>query len=507
MIALLFVSTGLAYFLSLPFASVLQGGGYRLSAMLRAKKALLSTALYLIVGSVAEVCLALFARAWIASLITLLLYCTTATFVFIIHRLMRMPMRFTRRLIRLLIGYLICYFAVFFGLYFTSFRGLWSVAPAVSPFLLAGVAVILSPFESINNRRYVRKASSRLAELSAVKIGITGSYGKTSVKHYLEIVLSSKYDTLVTPENYNTPLGVAKTVGLASGNEEFIVIEMGARRRGDIEKLTEMVKPDLGVITGIAPQHLETFHSVEEILAEKNRLSESIMPENTVFYNLADPLVRKMYDARKGAKIGVGYTDSEYLISEERFDAEGSTFTLSKGEEKVRIRLPCVGKACVINFSLAAAVAHEKGVSWDDVVKAGKIASAPVHRFEVVRKGSITVIDDGYNINPIGASVALSSLDNFEGKRKVVYTSGIVELGKEEEKYNRELGENIARVASLAFVAEGRYGDQVVKGIGKGKTEVIRVKDTIEASGLFGEKLREGDVLLIMSDLPRDYLL
>ena len=506
MIAVILISAGLAYFLSLPFASVLQGGGYRLSALLRAKRALVSCAVYFAVSTTVESIVLYFTDGLVAFAITAVLYLFTGAFVLYIHRKMRIAMHFTRRLIRLLIAFVLLYILLFIGLTFLSMSGLWATTPVIAPFLLMATACILSPFEKRNNRRYVQKAAARFADCSATKIGVTGSYGKTGVKHYLEKLLSVSYVTLVTPENYNTPLGIAKTVGEMTGKEEMLVLEMGARRRGDIAELCDIVCPDIGVITGIAPQHLETFHSIEEIMKEKNVLAERVVKEKTVFYNLTDPLVRKLYEEREGKKLGVGYKDAEYIISEEHFDNEGSSFVLSDGERCIKVKLPAVGKSCVVNFALAAAVSIECGILWESVAEIARESYAPAHRFEIVKRGDVTVIDDSYNINPIGAAAALDSLAAFAGERKVVYTSGIVELGEQEERYNRELGEHLAKVADLAIVCEGRYGDAIVRGIGN-KTKVIRVRDTREASALFGRVLGKGDVLLIMSDLPRDYLL
>ncbi len=507
MIACIVISAGLAYYLALPFASLLQSAGYRIRALSRAKSSLISCAVYFALTLIAELLALFFAGKVLCVALTVLLYVGTAIFTYFTHRSMRMGYHFTRRLVRLLIAFVILYSGLVVGLYFLPLVALCAVTPTMAPFLLALTHFALSPFEKANNLRYIRNASARLICSSAVRIGITGSYGKTSVKHYLERLLSRRYVTLVTPENYNTPLGIAKTVETMSGKEEMLVLEMGARKRGDISELCEMTHPDIGVITGIAPQHLETFGSIDDVLREKNVLAQSVPADSAVFYNLTDALVRKLYDAREGKKIGVGYEDAEYLIKDVTFDAEGSYFTLSKGEDAVRISLPCVGKACVIDFALAAAVAIEWGVSRDDVSLTAKSCAAPSHRFEIVKKAPITVIDDSYNINPVGASVALDTLQAFGKGRKVVYTSGIVELGREEEKYNVALGRHIARVASLAIVCEGRYGDAVVRGMAGTGIPVLRVKDTKQASETFSRVLRQGDVLLIMSDLPREYLL
>ena len=508
MILSIVISAGLAYFLSLPFASVLQGGRYRLSALLRAKKQSLACLLYFVLSAAACLGVWLCLSGVPTKIATFFLYVTTGLFVFLTYEKMRIGMHFTHRLVRLLVFCIFLYVALFIGLFFLSLSCFWAVTPALSPFVLALSALILGPIEKRNNDRYIRRVKSVLQSLSATKIAVTGSYGKTSVKSYLELLLSAKYATLASPENYNTPLGVAKTMEQATGREEMFVLEMGARRKGDILELCEMVRPDIGVITGIAPQHLETFGSIENVLAEKSVLEKSVAEQNPVFYNLTDPLVRSLYEKRQGKKMGVGYEDADYLISDVRFSAQGSSFALSKGDKTERITMPCVGAACVVNFSLAAAVALDLGVSWEDIVLAAKRAYPPAHRFDVVKSGDVTVIDDSYNVNPVGASVALDSLKLFEGKRKIVYTSGMVELGKEEENLNFALGEKIANIASVAIVAEGRYGDAVARGIkAKGNVALYRVPDTKAASALFSTILKKGDVLLIMSDLPRDYLL
>ncbi|MBO7390031.1 MAG: hypothetical protein J6U39_01180 [Clostridia bacterium] len=507
MIISIIVSLCFSYYLSLPFASVIQGGGYHTRALLRAKKYLLACGVYFLLSATLEIVMLYLAKGWLIKLLTGVVYLLTGIFVYFIHHLMRIAMHYTARLMRLLILHLPVYIISILFLHFISLGGLWAATPALAPFSLALTNVLMLPIEKRNNRRYINKAASFLRSRSGIKIGVTGSYGKTSVKHYLDLLLSFRYDVFVTPENYNTPLGIARSLESSTGREQIYILEMGARKRGDIAELCDMAQPNIGIITGIAPQHLETFGSVDEIMAEKNLLAESVPREGTVYYNLTDPLVRSLYDFRTGGKVGVGYEKADYLISEEIFTPDGSTFCLSNGGKKVRISIPAVGKACVINFALACAVAIEQGISWESLSAAGSKAIAPPHRYEVVRRDKIIVIDDSYNINPVGAAVALESLKGFKAERRLVYTSGIVELGEEEERYNRDLGAHIAEVADVIIVAYGRYGDEVVRGVGEKENAIFRVKDTAEASRLFGEILKEGDVLLIISDLPRDYLL
>lgn len=503
------ISAGLAYFLSLPFVAVLQGGNYRVKTLSRAKRWIIICLFYFFLCGGISLLLSFFCGKIPLKILTLFLCGATGCFVALIHHAMKIRLTFTNRVARLLICSTLLYAFLFVWLGFTSFYALSAATPALVPFTLALSAGIVNPLERKNNARYLKKTQLKLNATSAIKIGVTGSYGKTSVKVALETLLSKRFATLVTPSNYNTPLGVAKTMEGASGKEEILVIEMGARREGEIRELCELVSPTIGVITGIAPQHLETFGSLDAIRAEKGELAKSIPEEGTVYYNLTDPEVQALYDARSGKKVGVGFEAAEYLISDLEITARGSVFRLQKEAEECEVHIPAIGIAAIVNFSLAAAVAHDLGMSLSEIAAVGERFYPASHRFEIVRSGDVTVIDDSYNINPVGANAALQSLSHFAAERRIVYTSGMVELGKEEASLNRALGKSIARCASYAIVCAGRYGDLVAEGIREENPDlpILRVKDTAEASARFKTLLRKGDVLLIMSDLPRDYLL
>ena len=509
MIALIVISAGLAYFLSLPFAALLQGANYRPKVFFqRAKNGRTLCSCYLVVTLIAALFVQLFCKGVLRAVLIGFCYVATGIFTYALHRKMRLPLTMTNRLARLLILFVFLYAIVVFPLFFLSLNGLWSVLPATAPFVLVVADLICSPFERINNDRYIRRAKNALDKSSAVKIGITGSYGKTSVKNDLEQLLSGSFRTLATPANYNTPLGIAKTMASSDGKEDVLILEMGARRKGDVRELCSLVSPTIGVITGIAPQHLETFGSLENVIAEKNELAGAILPENVVYYNLTDERVRALYEDRIGKKIGIGFEMADRLIENMNIEEGGTIFDLVKGEERLTLYAPLYGKAAITDLAIACAMSLDLGVPAEALCQRVRGILPTSHRFEVKASGGVTIIDDSYNINPIGAATALDSLSLFQAKRRIVYVSGIVELGADTERENRKLGEKIAAICNSAIVAGGKYGDLVVQGIlgAEPSFSVIRVADTVEASAVFRQLLREGDVLLIMSDLPRDYL-
>ena len=509
MIGLIVISTGIAYFISLPFASLLQGANYRIDVyFLRARKWLIMCASYAAVFAAISLGAHYFCQGVFGGILLSICYLLSGVFTYGLHKKMRLHLTMTNRLARLLIATIFLYAIVFFPLYFLSLQCLWAAMPAMAPFILAGAALLCSPLETINNDRYLKRAKNALNKTNAVKIAITGSYGKTSVKNDLEQLLSETYRTLATPANYNTPLGIAKTMGASDGKEEIIILEMGARRKGDIKELCALVDPTIGVITGIAPQHLETFGTLENIIAEKNELARAISPEHIVYYNLADERVRTLYDARAGKKVGVGFERADRLIRNIIISESGTSFDLVNGEERLSFFAPLYGKAMIADLAIACTIALDLGVSTDSLREiVGRISAVP-HRFEVSHSGDVTIIDDSYNINPIGADAALESLAVFQAKRRIVYVSGIVELGADTERINRALGAKIAATSDVAIIAGGRYGDFVAQGIlaAEPSFAILRVEDTAEATAGFRQLLREGDLLLIMSDLPRDYL-
>ena len=149
----------------------------------------------------------------------------------------------------------------------------FAIMPMLLPFLLCLANAITAPFENMRNAKFVKRAGQVLDETQIIRVGVVGSFGKTSVKNILKTVLSEKYQTIETPESYNTPIGIAKTVFSDEfAGKQVLIAEMGARKAGDISTLCEMVKPDYAVFMGVCEQHVETFGNLENVYKEKSEI-------------------------------------------------------------------------------------------------------------------------------------------------------------------------------------------------------------------------------------------
>lgn len=385
--------------------------------------------------------------------------------------------------------------------------------PVFAPFLLALSAALALPLEKLINRLYLRDAMKRLDAMPGlIKIGITGSYGKTSTKFMLEAILSQKYRVLATPGSFNTSMGVTRTVRerLLPEHQVFIA-EMGARHSGDIALLCKLVRPRYGILTSVGPQHLETFRTQENILREKFALAKSIPEGGAMVFGadggLNDTLFEKAACEKHlaGARAeGLGVTAKDIVVG-----PFGSRFTLVAGDQETACETRLLGLHNITNLLVAATMARVIGLSMAEIAR-GIASVKPVeHRLELLSgTGGVTVIDDAFNANPVGANAALDTLRGFTGGRRIVVTPGFVELGAKEEEFNRAFGEHMASCVDIAILVGKRHTAPIAAGLrekGFDETQLHTVGSLSEATALLSAMLRPGDVILYENDLPDNY--
>lgn len=436
----------------------------------------------------------------------------------------KVPINFTARMERLIAAYLFVLFAcnllllIIMNLlaYAFSINTLFvriryaaiCILPVCVPFFVLLAYYLTKPFENARQKKYIQKCTAALcARPDLIRIGITGSYGKTSVKEMLKTILEEKYNVLATPSSYNTPMGICKTVGdLKEGHDVFIA-EMGARHVGDIARLASIVKPNYAIINGIVGQHLESFGTLAAVQQTKYELVES-MSSGVVAYTVDNEATSVLFSDCKIESVpcGIDLAKSPTVYAEDiELSSEGSSFTLCVGESRVRCQTVLLGSHNISNVCLAAAIAFKMGLTAEEIC-AGIARMRPIkHRLECVKNSyGVTVIDDSYNANTRGIDAAMEVLSEFDG-RKIVVTPGLVELGREEDLENYRLGKKMAVVCDIAILvgksATYRIQDGLIDG-GFDNENIIIVKDLESAKRKLKKVLKRGDVVLFENDLP-----
>lgn len=385
------------------------------------------------------------------------------------------------------------------------------VYPMLLPFVVALSALLALPVEKMIFRLYFKDAEKKLlANAGLIRIGITGSYGKTSTKFVLNTILSQKYNVLCTPASFNTPMGVTRIVRerLQPSHQVFIG-EMGARHVGEIKELSSLVHPEIGILTAVGPQHLDTFRTIERIEKTKYELIEALPRDGFAVFVDDGDIVTRLYEKTEKPKCLVGREGTEVWAENVQVSATGSSFLLCfRDGEKIPCETRMLGEHNILNILTAAAVARHLKLTSAQIAR-GIAALQPVeHRLQLLKSaGGVTVIDDAFNTNPRSAKKALDVLKAFPGRR-IIVTPGMVELGAEEEKYNEEFGAYMADCVDIAVLVGKKHTAPIVKGLKeKGfAAENIHVVNSLdEAIRLNGTMLKAGDVVMYENDLPDHY--
>jgi UDP-N-acetylmuramoyl-tripeptide--D-alanyl-D-alanine ligase len=385
----------------------------------------------------------------------------------------------------------------------------------IIPVDILAANLLAAPLEAGINWGYFKSGARKIEQLSNLTvIAITGSYGKTSTKYILSGLLSPYYPTLMTPESYNTPMGICKVIrGELTDKHKYFIVEMGARKRGDIEELCRLVQPKTGVITAIGPQHLETFGSLDNIIRTKAELIAGLGPEGLAVLNYDDPHCRKLAAKSKIPCRGYGIDCSDKLdlrAEEIKVTSRGITFTVrTAGGEQARLSTRLLGKHNIYNVLAAATVALECGLSLSQIARALKQIQPVPHRLQLIQgDGGVTIIDDAYNSNPQGVQEALQVLKMMDGGRKILVTPGMVELGDEEYEQNKRLGQAAAEVCDTVILVGRERTKPIAEGLKNARfaeENLLVVASLAEASGRLKQLVKPGDVVLFENDLPDNY--
>lgn len=376
--------------------------------------------------------------------------------------------------------------------------------------------VLLMPVEHMIKRHYINDAKRILRSMPDLKvIGVTGSYGKTSTKHYLARILSEEFDTLITPGSFNTPMGVVRTIReqLKPYNQIFIC-EMGAKQVGDVKEICDIVHPDAGIVTAVGPMHLETFKSIENVCKTKFELVDALPADGfAVVNNDSEPCAARSVSNVRTIRYGVtSESGCDYYARDVRYSASGTMFTVTGPDGfsfEVETRL--LGEPNVSDLLGAIVIALQLGMKPAMICRAVASIEPVEHRLSIRRgAGNVTVIDDAFNSNPAGARMAADVLAHFRDGQRILITPGMVELGERQAELNREFGRYIGSGdhADVIIVVSQTNRDALTEGIREAgfDTDKLLIADNFnDAQRLLQPMLKPGATILYENDLPDSF--
>lgn len=430
------------------------------------------------------------------------------------------PLVQTRRMARLIsVLFLLCLGTTFVLIWvatewinFVKF-GIIVLTPLLLPVMVPIAHFIMYPIESFIRKMYVVRAKKKLAKRQdLIKIGITGSYGKTSVKHILFAMLNEKYNVCMSPHSFNTPMGLTKLVlKYLKPDNEILIAEMGARQMGDIAYLCDIIKPNHGILTGIGSQHLETFGSEENIKIAKNELVKAIPEDGIMVFNGNNVGAKELYDeCTLKNKILSNFDGGELYVSDIRLTSEGTRFKLHYKNKVREVKCALVGNHNIENILLSANLALKLGVKLEMIAKAISELEPVAHRLEVIKNQNITVIDDAFNSSVEGSTAAVEVLKLYKDCVKICITPGIVEMGEKETLVNENFGKQLGEVCDYIIITNKTNQEALTNGViatSFPQENLIQVENLKLAKVKLGELISSTKeyVVLFENDLPDNY--
>lgn len=348
---------------------------------------------------------------------------------------------------------------------------------------------LLIPLDRYLKHKLITEAKLKLARFPHLEIvGIAGSYGKTTMKEILATILSEKHTVLKTPENINTPLGIARLI-LSKLDESItvLIVEMGEYTRGDISDICSFVKPQTAVITGINEAHLERMGSLENTTAAIFELAQHMNQEGLLVLNGDNALIRENYHK---------------FCTNQKIE-------LVSSKKETTLESGLLGNYAKGMLEAGAHIARYLGLTEEQIRKGARAVKPLPHRLEPIEGArGVLVIDDSYNGNPEGVREAIHVLSTYKDRRKVFVTPGLVETGEHNEAVHKAIGKELAAVANMVVLIENSATPYIAQGLteqGFNAQNILWFKSTHEAHAAMGEIIKPHDVVLFQNDWPDNY--
>lgn len=379
------------------------------------------------------------------------------------------------------------------------------------PFLLAyGITVPLIAIQILVQKpieyAVIKKAKDALAKHKAVKIGVAGSFGKTTMREILKTVLAEGKHVATPPHSYNTPLGISSFVKTLKGDEEVLIFEMGEYYTGDVRKLCDLVQPDMGVITGINEAHLHKFKTLDKTVKTIYELAD-FLKDKPVYVNGENKLAKE--NARPEHIVYDRSGTADLKVENAKTDLNGVSFALTHEGKKFEITSALLGLHQIGPLVATVDIALQLGLSPEQVQKGVSNTKPFDHRLEPkTDDAGIITLDDSYNGNPDGVKAVINFLASLKNHRRFYVTPGLVEMGARTKAVHRDIGKWLAE-ADIEKVVLMRnsvtpYIEEGLKSAGY-QGEVLWFDEALQAFAALPHMTVKGDVVLLQNDWPDQY--
>jgi len=427
----------------------------------------------------------------------------------------KLPLKFTKRVLRIFSLNLLLLIIMQLFIknesinYFVIYNLIFIV---LNPFVLIFIVWLLKPIEKMIYNKYKNKALEKLNKMNNISIiGITGSFGKTSTKMILNTILKTTYKGFCTPSSYNTPVGTLLTINQESSIfNDYFISEMGAKCVGDIQELCDLVHPKYGIITSIGAAHLESFKSIENVCQTKFELIESLPSDGIAILNKDDEYQVNYRLKNKCRIIWIGIKNKADVMAKNiKITNKGTTFDIVFKEKVIKVSTILLGEKNIYNILASVALANELNVSEKSIIQGVKNIEPINHRLEIKNINNITLIDDSFNSNPIGAKNALEVLKLMDGL-KIIITPGMIEMGQQQETLNETFGRQMAEVCDIIYLVGKNQTKPIYNGLKKMKFKEENIFICNSFKNAYNEVLtkfgNDKITILIENDLPDSYM-
>lgn len=379
---------------------------------------------------------------------------------------------------------------------------------------------LITPIDTIIKSAILFFAKTKVEKYPNLKIiGIAGSFGKTTFKEMLSIILAEKYKVLKTPKNINTPLGIARVI-LKNLTEttEILIVEMGEYYKGDIASICHLTPPDISVITGINEAHLEKMGSLQTTISTIFEIAENTKENGIVMMNADSQPVLEHYQKYTDSKKTIFYSSGKNELSDFHVeninlheDSYQSSFDLYDKNTLIdTFNVNLLGEYAIGDFNGCLQIARELSVTINQIKKGLEQMKPVEHRLQPIhnKNTDVLVIDDSYNGNPNGVEEAIKVLAKFKKRRKLYLTPGLVETGERKREIHYNIGKRLSDVADVVVLIKNSVTPYIAEGLKDHEFDdkkIIWFTTAQDAHNAIKDIVRTNDVILFQNDWPDNY--